>query len=214
MVYPQFSRLQQAKKERVIYVDDIFVKKGYETCLFRLIKLFTREAQSLGLRDCPIEGVCRVSAYRNFTKHDPLLQRLGWQLSQKSEYWDDMVHEEMCWLRWEPLYESLATIDTGDRVSVSGEASQEPAEAQRLVSLEDSQAYAFVPAVSTNEPEEPDEFEALTEIMIGKGEDDLVEIIAEPPVNKKELLDVFGILEFFGTRHRPRRERILKRRRQ
>ena len=77
VAYPQFSRLQEKNKSRVIYVDDIFVRRGYETCLFRLLKLFTKSAHELGLSSCSIEGVCRVSAYSTFLKHDNLLQRLG-----------------------------------------------------------------------------------------------------------------------------------------
>ena len=210
VAYPQFSRLDQPTKERVIYVDDIFVKKGFEVCLFRLIQLFTGDARELGLRDCPIEGVCRVGAYRAFVNHDPLLQRLGWELAQKSAYWDETVQEEMCWLRWEPLYEKAPRYHTSDRIAVSSEASEETESTAQLVSLEDTEAYAYVPKRTreTVEPEEADEFAALTEIMIGKDDDDLVEIPTVPPVDKRELRDVFGILEFIGTRKRPRSQRI------
>jgi hypothetical protein len=216
VVYPQFSRLEQARKERVIYVDDIFVKKGYETCLFRLIKLFTGSARELGLRDCPIEGACRVGAYQAFASHDPLLQRLGWELSQKSEYWDESSKEEMCWLRWEPLYDEAPRYHTTDRVAVSSEAEDESEPTEQLVTLEDSKAYAYVPKreEAPTEEEEPDEYAALTEIMIGKGDDDLVEFPAVPPVDKSELRDVFGILEFIGTRKFPRSERVKKKIRQ
>jgi hypothetical protein len=210
IVYPQFSRLDQPQKERVIYVDDIYVKQGYEACLFRLIKLFTGEARKLGMRDCPIEGVCRVSAYRAFVNHDPLLQRLGWELAKRSEYWESRVQEEMCWLRWEPLYEVATRARTSDQVAVSSEASGEPKPGGRLITIEDSEAFAYIPKRrrAVVEEEEPDEYAALTEVMIGKGDDDLVEIPAVPPVDVRELKDVFGILEFIGTRKRPRSERI------
>ena len=214
VVYPQFSRLEQTQKERVIYVDDIFVKKGHETCLFRLIKLFTNSARELGLRDCPIEGACRVAAYNAFASHDPLLQRLGWELAQKSEYWDEVSKEEMCWLRWEPLYEQAPRYHTTDQVAVSSEAEKESGPLDRLVTLEDSQEYAYVPERQPVEQEEPDEYAALTEIMIGKGDDDLVEFPVVPPVDKHELRDAFGILEFIGTRKHPRSERVKKKIRQ
>jgi hypothetical protein len=216
IAYPQFSRLDQPRTERVIYVDDIFVKSGFEICLFRLIQLFTGDARELGFRDCPIEGVCRAGAYRAFANHDPLLQRLGWELSQKSAYWDKTVQEEMCWLRWEPLYEAAPKFSTSDQVAVSSEASDEHDSPSRLITLEDTEAYAYVPTRTKQvvEPEEPDEFAALTEIMIGKDDDDLVGIPAVPPVDKRELRDVFGILEFIGTRKRPRSQRIKQIRRE
>lgn len=218
VVYPQFSRLDQSKKERVIYVDDIFVKKGYEVCLFRLIQLFTEEARKLGLRDCPIEGVCRVSAYRAFVNHDPLLKRLGWELAQKSEYWEDRLSEEMCWLRWEPLYETAPRYHTSDQIAVSSEASEEtePDSHGKLVTLEDTKHYAYIPKreLPREEEDEPDEYAALTEVMVGKDDEDLVPLPFIPPVDKSELRDVFGILEFIGTRKRPRSQRIKKIRRQ
>ncbi|MFA7482458.1 MAG: hypothetical protein WC314_18255 [Vulcanimicrobiota bacterium] len=214
VVYPQFSRLEQTQKERVIYVDDIFVKKGYEACLFRLIKLFTRSARELGLRDYPIEGACRVGAYRAFASHDPLLQRLGWELTQKSEYWDEASKEEMCWLRWEPLYEEAPRFHTADRVAVSSEA-EKVAPQEKLVTLEESEAYAYVPRREERpDTDDPDEYSALTEIMIGKDEDDLVGLPPVPPVDKRELRDVFGILEFIGTRKFPRSERVKRKIRQ
>lgn len=214
VVYPQFSRLEQTQRERVIYVDDVFVKKGYEVCLFRLIQLFTKEAIKLGLRDCPIEGVCRVGAYQAFATHDPLLQKLGWELAKKSEYWDSTVNEEMCWLRWEPLYDVIPPASK-DQVSVGGEAFQEGGgSTPRIVSFEDSARYAYRPSVLPDEyyEEEPDELSALTEVMTGSTDDDLVEIRALPPVNKAALLDVFGIQEFFGHVGPRGRDRILERR--
>jgi hypothetical protein len=204
VVYPQFSRLQRRQKERVIYVDDVFVKKGYEVCLFRLIQLFTQEATRIGMRDCAIEGVCRVDAYRAFATHDPLLKKLGWELAKKSEYWDPTVNEEMCWLRWEPLYQQDARFKTGDSVSVSREEDG-LYKAEKLVTFADSHRYSYRPPVMLEDYEEdnsPDDLSALTEVMLGKDEDP-VEIMATPPVRKKtltrkKLQDVFGIHEFFG----------------
>ena len=214
VVYPQFSRLEQERVERVIYVDDVFVKKGHEVCLFRLIQLFTRQAIELGLRDLPIEGVCRVGAYKAFATHDPLLQKLGWELAKKSEYWDNTVNEEMCWLRWEPLYDVIPPASK-DKVSVGGEEDDGfYSDAPKLITLEDSARYAYRPTVLPDEyyEEDEDEFSALTEAMIGKGDDDLVEIRVEPPVDRAALLDVFGIQQFFGHIKPRGRERILERR--
>lgn len=208
VVYPQFSRLDQPHPERVLYVDDVFVKRGYESYLFRLIKLFTSQAKELGLRDLPIEGVCRVSAYRAFTEHDPLLQRLGWELSQKSVYWEEQSAEEMCWLRWEPLYEIEAQVQTEDRVAVSAEAAGLKRVGSQLVTLDGGSTQIAYHSEETEE--EADEYAALTEIMLGKDDDELIEIAPIPPVNKKELMDVFGILEFIGTRKRPRSKRIMR----
>jgi hypothetical protein len=211
VVYPQFSRLEQKVKERVIYVDDIYVQKGYEVLLFRLIQLFTDQARNLGMGCCPIEGVCRVGAYRAFANHDSLLRRLGWELARKSEYWDQTVREEMCWLRWEPIYHSEAVRETGDLVVVDADDDDDFYEpAQKLVTLEDSEQYAYRVSMEYQE-EEKDEFEALTQVMLGSGDEELVAIIPAPPVNLKELRDVFGIREFFGTPRLPRRDRILRR---
>ncbi len=215
VAYPQFSRLDQRGKERVVYVDDIFVKKGYEVCLFRLIQLFTSEAIKLGMRDCPIEGVCRVNAYRAFAAHDTLLKRLGWELAKKSEYWDPTVNEEMCWLRWEPVYQEAAKFATGDSVSVSGEEADDGFQSPKVVSFADSHRYSYRPSVLPDdyyEEEAPDDLSALTEVMVGRDDEELIEIRPEPPVNRKELQDVFGIREFFGQPRRPRKERILQRR--
>jgi len=213
--YPQFSRLEQRAKERVIYVDDIFVQKGLEVLLFRLIKLFTEEAVRLGMRDCPIEGVCRVSAYRAFVNHDSLLRRLGWELSKKSEYWDETVKEEMCWLRWEPLYAQEAVLNTDDRITVDVDDEEDFYEpVQKLVTLEDTEQYAYQGRLTTAGPEpddeEEDEYRALTEVMLGSGDEELVAIIPAPPVDLKELKDVFGIREFFGTKRASRKQRIIR----
>ena len=101
-------------------------------------------------------------------------------------------------------------------VAVSSEAEEESEPTEQLVTLEDSKEYAYVPKrqAAPVEEEEPDEYAALTEIMIGKGDDDLVELPAVPPVDKSELRDVFGILEFIGTRKFPRSERVRRKIRQ
>lgn len=216
VVYPQYSRLEGRAKEPVIYVDDVYVQKGFEVCLFRLIQHFTRQASEMGMRHFPIEGVCRVGAYRAFASHDSLLRRLGWELAKKSEYWDSHVEEEMCWLRWEPLVEQGQSSPGKDLVSVSQEASDGSGQVPhaRLVTFEQSQRYAYRPSVLPEGyvlpgEEEQDEFSALTEVMLGKGDDDLVEIMAAPPVDRASLRDVFGIQKFFGTAPPRGRARIL-----
>lgn len=211
VVYPQFTRLDRKDKERVIYVDDVFVKRGYEICLFRLIQLFTKQAVELGLQAFPIEGVCRVGAYRAFAGHDTLLRKLGWELSKKSEYWDDALGEEMCWLRWEPLTEQGAKNSAKDSISVSREADETVAPEAKLVTFSQSARYAYRPSVLPEGyvlpgEEEKDEFSALTEAMLGSGDDDLVEIVPLPPVNTQDRL---GILEFFGLAPTRGRKRIL-----
>ena len=210
VAYPQFSRLQNQARTRVIYVDDIFVKRGYEACLFRLLKLFTDSARQLRMGGCPIEGVCRASAYGAFTRHATLLQRLGWELAAKSEYWDPVSKEEVCWLRWDSIQETVRELNFGDTVSTGVESSSEPL--QRVLSLEDSAQFAYVPeydlAATSEEPE--DEFQQLTEIMIGKGDDGLVNVVPEPPVNPKELNDNLGIREFIGRSKQRKSQRILR----
>lgn len=217
MVYPQFSRLQQAQKERVIYVDDVFVKKGYEVCLFRLIQLFTQEATRLGMRDYPIEGVCRVGAYKAFATHDKLLRRLGWELARKSEYWDSTVNEEMCWLRWEPLYEEDAVVDTEDKINIGEEEGEAYAPAQKLVTLSESRRYEYRPQIIPDHMlEEADEFDALTRVMIGIDEyADMYEIKAIPPVDRSYIRDALGIQAFRGIevpKRVPARKRLQPRR--
>lgn len=211
VVYPQFTRLDGKEKERVIYVDDVFVKRGYEICLFRLIQLFTKQAVELGLRTFPIEGVCRVGAYRAFAGHDTLLRKLGWELAKKSEYWDGTLGEEMCWLRWEPLTEQRAKISAKDSISVSREADESAAPGAKLVTFSQSARYAYRPSVLPEGyvlpgEEEKDEFSALTEAMLGSGDDDLVEILPLPPVYTKDRL---GIQEFFGLTPPRGRKRVL-----
>lgn len=200
VVYPQFSRLERNEKERVLYVDDVFVKRGYEICLLRLIQLFTKQAVERGLKSFPIEGVCRVGAYRAFAGHDPLLRKLGWELAQKSEYWDPNLGEEMCWLRWEPLIEETAKIASRDFVSVSREANESAPQTTTVVTFSQSARYAYRPPVLPEGyvlpwEEEEDEFSALTEAMLGSGDDDLVEILPLPPVYRQDRL---GIQAFFG----------------
>lgn len=216
VVYPQFSRLQSAAKERVIYVDDVFVKPGYEICLFRLIQLFTRQAMELGFRDRPIEGVCRAGAYQAFASHDSLLRKLGWELAKKSAYWDSTVNEEMCWLRWEPLYEEQQKVPkAGDSVSVSKDEDDDPRETARLVTFEQSARYAYRPSVLPDdyfEEQEPDELSALTVAMLGQGDEDLIEIPVAPIFSRLVLRDSLGIMDFFGTKpvREPARQRLLR----
>ena len=214
MVYPQFSRLQKSERERVIYVDDVFVKKGYEVCLFRLIQLFTQEATRLGMRDYPIEGVCRVGAYRAFASHDRLLRRLGWELAQKSEYWDSTVNEEMCWLRWEPLYEEDAVPVTEDKINIgSEEADDMRAPAEKLVTLSESKRYEYRPQVVPDHMlEEVDEFDALNKVMMGIDEyADMFRVCIGPVIEKKPPPDVFGIQEFLGIK-KPYKKKTLRER--
>ena len=125
----------------------------------------------------------------------------------KSEYWDDVAKEEICWLRWDPLPEFTQPAQ-GDVVSTDFENLGEPL--QRVVGLEDSpeHGYATNYELGTDEPE--DELESLTEVMVGKGEDGLVEVVPDPPVNPKEIKDHLGIRKFIGRSKKPKSQSIIR----
>lgn len=213
IVYPRVVKLGDEEEERILYVDDIYTQPGRETLVFRLLKLATDQAKRRRLGDLAIEAYSRAGAYQTFTRHDALFRKYGWTNSGKHEYWDDRLGEEMCWLRWDKYYETSSTIATGDTFRKSREEADDFDEpAKKLVTLEDSEQYAYRPkaVIPIYEPEDDvDEFDALTQVMLGAEDEDLVEIVPAPPVSRTA--DVFGIQEFFGTRPRAKREKIIRR---
>ena len=111
LAYPAYTQLTFPNPEFVLYVDDLQVVPGFENVLFRLLDLFTSDVQELDLEHLAIEGVCRRNSYKLFKNHDPLMNKLGWELEAEHSYWGAEIGETLTWLRWKPCDQEISLFD-------------------------------------------------------------------------------------------------------
>jgi hypothetical protein len=105
--------------EAVIYIADLYVEPGHPGDLYSLFSKMVESINQLEMQQLCLEGICRRSAEKVLSDHPKVLQRLGYTILNRYDYWDDVVGEEMTWLRFAPL----RAVNSGglDKVALSEE---------------------------------------------------------------------------------------------
>lgn len=115
------NTLVEGRKEKVLLVDDIVLSHRARSHLFRLLQSMIYEMQKRGFGTLPIEGSARPSSGHTFMGHPEALERLGYELTSLSEYYEEEFEETLTWVRYEPIAESTATIDVDDHLEIEFE---------------------------------------------------------------------------------------------
>lgn len=114
----------EGRKERVLLVDDIVLSNRARHQLFRLLDTTIKEMQTRGFGKLPIEGSARPSSSNTFMGHPEAIERLGYELVSKAEYYEEEFGEQLTWVRFEPIEESDSIIDTDDHLEIAFEAEE------------------------------------------------------------------------------------------
>lgn len=123
------STMVEGKRERVVLVDDIVLSNKARHQLFRLLQAMIGEMEKRGFGRLAIEGSARPTSSHTFMDHPEALERLGYELCQKAEYYEDEFEETLTWVRYERIVEADATIDLDDHLEIAfddDEAEEEP----------------------------------------------------------------------------------------
>ena len=130
------NTMVEGKRERVVLVDDIVLSNKARHQLFRLLQAMLDEMKKRGFGQLPIEGSARPSSSHTFMNRPEALERLGYELCQKAEYYDEDFEEELTWVRYEPIVHEDATIDLDDQLEISF---GQPAPMEEDVEFEDEE---------------------------------------------------------------------------
>jgi Acetyltransferase (GNAT) family len=112
------NTMVEGRREKVLLVDDIVLGNRARHQLFRLLNTMIKEMQTRGFGKLPIEGSARPSSSNTFMGHPEALERLGYELASKAEYYEDEFEEYLTWVRYEPIEESAATINVNDTLEI------------------------------------------------------------------------------------------------
>lgn len=116
------NTMVEGKREKVVLVDDIVLSHRARHQLFRLLKSMISEMQERGLGQLAIEGSARPTSSHTFMAHPEALERLGYELTSKAEYYEEEFDETLTWVRFEPIEISDALIDEGDFLEIEFES--------------------------------------------------------------------------------------------
>lgn len=112
------NTLIEGKRERVLLVDDLVLSIKARGVLFRLLQTMISQMEERGFKGLPIEGSARPSSTHTFLGHSDAFERLGYELTMKSEYYEEEFEESLTWVRFEPIERVAATIDTDDQLDI------------------------------------------------------------------------------------------------
>ena len=115
------NTMVEGKRERVVLVDDIVLANRARHQLFRLLQTMIDEMEKRGFGKLPIEGSARPTSSHTFMGHPEALERLGYELVSKAEYYEDEFEEELTWVRFETIVEEDAVIDEDDYLEIDFE---------------------------------------------------------------------------------------------
>lgn len=115
------NTMVEGRQEKVLLVDDIVLSNRARSHLFRLLQSMITDMQKRGFGKLPIEGSTRPSSGHTFMGHPEALERLGYELTSLSEYYEEEFEETLTWVRFEPIAENAATIDVDDLLEIEFE---------------------------------------------------------------------------------------------
>lgn len=115
------NTMVEGKRERVVLVDDIVLSNRARHQLYRLLQTMIEEMEKRGFGKLPIEGSARPTSSHTFMGHPEALERLGYELAAKAEYYEEEFEEDLTWVRYEPLEEQDSTIDEDDYLEIDFE---------------------------------------------------------------------------------------------
>ncbi len=116
------NTMVEGRRERVLLIDDIVLSNRARHQLFRLLNTVITELQKRGFGKLPIEGSARPSSSNTFMGHPEALDRLGYELVSKAEYYEDEFDETLTWVRYEAVERPDAVIDVHDRLEIKFES--------------------------------------------------------------------------------------------
>jgi acetyltransferase (GNAT) family protein len=115
------NTMVEGRREKVLLVDDIVMGNRARGQLFRVLQSMIGEMEKRGFGKLPIEGSARPASSNTFMSHPEALERLGYELSATSEYFEDEFQEKLTWVRYEPIQREDATIDVDDLLEIEFE---------------------------------------------------------------------------------------------
>jgi len=118
------NTMVEGRRERVVLVDDIVLSTRARSQLYRLIQTMCQQMEERGFGKLPIEGSARPTSTNTFMGHPETLERLGYELVSKAEYYEEDFDETLTWVRFEPIAREEATIDTDDYLEIEFEESE------------------------------------------------------------------------------------------
>lgn len=111
----------EGRREKVVLVDDIVLGNRARHQLFRLLQAMIKAMRDRGFGNLPIEGSARPTSSHTFMGHPEALERLGYELTSKADYYEDEFDETLTWVRFEPLEDGDSHIDEGDHLEIEFE---------------------------------------------------------------------------------------------
>lgn len=111
----------EGRKGKVLLVDDIVMSNRARGQLFRVLQTMIAEMEKRGFGKLPIEGAARPTSSHTFMGHPEALERLGYELTERSEYYEEEFEEDLTWVRFEPIVREAATIDEDDYLEIEFE---------------------------------------------------------------------------------------------
>lgn len=109
----------EGKTETVCLIDDIALKKKARLALFALLEEMIADMEERGHGLLPIEGSSRPNAGSTFLDHPEVMERLGYELVAKAEYYEEEFQEDLTWVRFEPILREDAVINVQDTLELS-----------------------------------------------------------------------------------------------
>ena len=111
----------EGSKEKVILIDDVVLSAKARHQIFGLIETMIETMESRGLGKLPIEGSARPTTSSTFLDHSEAMERIGYALTSKAEFFEDQFQESLTWLRFEPIIETDSVIDEDDYLEIDFE---------------------------------------------------------------------------------------------
>lgn len=115
------SSMVEGREGKVLLVDDIVLGNRARGQLFRVLQTMIEQMDKRGFGKLPIEGSARPTSAHTFMGHPEALERLGYELVEKSEYYEEEFDENLTWVRFEPIQRKAATIDVDDQLEIEFE---------------------------------------------------------------------------------------------
>ena len=118
------NTMVEGKTETVCLIDDIALSRRARIALFALLEEMISDLQNRGHGLVPIEGSSRPTSESTFLDHPEVMEKLGYELVAKAEYYEEEFKETLTWVRFETVVQQDAVTNEQDTFELSDDSDE------------------------------------------------------------------------------------------